>query len=150
VRYAAGDDAKAATVLRRIRRQWGNGQAAALAAGYSPGNPNSAKVIASNLLTRPNVKAAIDAEQAARFRARDAEITPQKLLNDLEDYKCHALRLDQVGVAVRATELQGKQIGMFVERSVNINVDLNGSHIEALAALIEARTTTQPGDDDED
>jgi phage terminase small subunit len=128
----------------------GNGQAAALAAGYSPGNPNSAKVIASNLLTRPNVKAAIDSGEAARIQAQDAVITPQKVLNDLEDYKAHAIRLDQVSVAVRATELQGKQIGMFVDRTVNVNVDVTSAFVESLAQLIEGRDALEPPDPNDD
>ena len=123
----------------------GNGTQAAKNAGYSA---NCAHVQSTENLRLPKVQHAI-AQAEARI-IRRIEITPEKVMSDLEDFKDQVAKVDQLGVAVRATELQGKQIGMFVDRSVNINVDLSGSHIEALAALVDARQATQPGDDDED
>ena len=123
----------------------GNGTQAAKAAGYGEAG---AHVLASQTLRNPKVQQAI-AQAEARI-IRRIKVTPEKVMGDLEEARAKAMTVDQVGAAIRATELQGKQIGMFVDRSVNINVDLNGSHIEALAALVDARQATQSGDDDDD
>ena len=47
---------------------------------------------------------------------------PEKVLRDLEDARCEAMLAGQWGPAIRASELQGKHIAMFVERR-EINVE---------------------------
>jgi phage terminase small subunit len=123
----------------------GNGTQPAKAAGYGEAG---AHVLASQSLRTLKCNRSI-AQAEARI-IRRIEVTPEKVMGDLEDAREKALTIDQVGAAIRATELQGKQIGIFVDRSVNINVDLNGSHLEELATLVDARAVPQPGDDDED
>ena len=87
--------------------------------------------------------------QAEARMIRRIEVTPDEIMADLEDYKELGVRTEQVGAAIRATELQGKQIGMFVDRSVNVNVDLNGSHLETLAEMLSGPRQAS-GDDDDD
>jgi phage terminase small subunit len=122
----------------------GNGTQAAKAAGYGEAG---AHVLASNTLRNAKVQQVI--AQAEARMIRRIEVTPDKIMADLEDYKELGVRTEQVGAAIRATELQGKQIGMFVDRSVNINVDLNGSHLDQLADLLSGPATTSSDEIDD-
>ena len=88
-----------------------NGTQAAIRAGYSP---KTAHVQGSRLLTDVKVRTSID-EGLARLseRARvSAEWVTQKLLDLHEQAKAEG----QLAVAVRALELLGRHLGMFIER----------------------------------
>ncbi len=89
-----------------------NATQAYMRAGYSPGGAAQA---AEKLLRNAEVKAAIATLQA-KIGAR-LEITAAKVLQDLEDARRNAMATMEWGPAIRAAELLGKHIGMFVERS---------------------------------
>lgn len=91
-----------------------NATQAAIRAGYSA---KTAEQIGSRLLRNVQVRAAVDAGIAKR--AGKLEITAEKVLKDIEDTRLAAAKELQYATALRACELQGKHIGMFVERSEN-------------------------------
>jgi hypothetical protein len=105
-----------------------NGARAARDAGYSE---RSAKTIARDLLKRPDIRAAID-EGRARYKETlglDAHYVMATLKRTADNGDSSS--------AVRAAELIGKHLGMFVERT-ETTVDVRLSHEEALAQLPEA------------
>ena len=141
-------------------RHKGNGTKAAIAAGYANGNSLVAAVRASQLIRKPKIKRQIDK------LTRKYDITPERVLARLDNLSIKAQEEGNYAASVKAEELIGKSLGMWVDRSVNVNVDLNGSHIDAIRALaarrskfggssagdnarvIEGDATTAPGDAD--
>lgn len=117
----------------------GNGTQAAIAAGYAP---KSAHVSASLLIRRPKVKRRIDR------LTRKHEITADRVLARLDNLSIKAEEGGNYPAAVRAEELIGKSLGMWVDRSVSVNLDLTGQHIEAIRALSARRIQKNitPGD----
>jgi hypothetical protein len=101
----------------------GNGSGSARKAGYKP---KAAKEIAYENLTKPHVMSAV-----AQERARIAwKVDPERVQRRLDTIS-HAAEADgQYGPAVRAEELLGKSIGMWIDQSVNINV--SSEHVQAL------------------
>lgn len=110
-----------------------NATAAATRAGYAS---KSARKVGSNLLTLPHIQAAI--EEALAERRERVEVTQDQVIADLLEIKERCLqrspvvdrRGDQIQDdegrdvwsfnakdAIRALELLGKHLGMFVERS---------------------------------
>lgn len=87
-------------------------KAAAIRAGYSA---KTAGPAGSRLLANVNVKAEI-AKRQARVSDR-LEITVEKVLRNLEDHMTAAAEAGQFSAAIKAAELHGKHIGMFVERT---------------------------------
>lgn len=85
-----------------------NGKAAAIRAGYSP---NAAAQQAYELLKLEKVRAVVDAEQQDSLdRCRlDRDWVLQQLKNE-------ATTAETDGARVRALELLGKELGMFVEK----------------------------------
>lgn len=92
-----------------------NATQAAIRAGYSS---NNADVTGPRMLGNVGIAAAI-AEAQGRVSQR-LEITAEKVLNDLEDARRNAMATLDWGPAIRASELQGKHVGMFVERRETI------------------------------
>ena len=88
-----------------------DGKQAAIRAGYSP---KAAKVTACRLLTNANLRAVLDRKQAEA--AKRAELTHQKIVDNLVEDRQWARQARQIGAAVRADELLGKHLGMFSER----------------------------------
>ena len=117
----------------------GNGTQAAIAAGYAP---KSAHVSASLLIRRPKVKRRIDR------LTRKHEITADRVLTRLDNLSAKAEESGNYPAAVRAEELIGKSLGMWVDRSVSVSLDLTGQHIEAIRALSARRIPKNitPGD----
>ena len=117
----------------------GNGSKAAIAAGYSP---KGAHVAANRLLRKATVKKRIE-----RLSKRH-EVTADRVLTRLDNLSVKAEESGNFPAAVRAEELLGKALGLWVDRSVSVNVDLNGSHIEAIRALSARRIQKNitPGD----
>ena len=117
----------------------GNGTQAAIAAGYAP---KSAHVSASLLIRRPKVQRRI------KRLTRRHEITADRVLTRLDNLSARAEESGNYPAAVRAEELIGKSLGMWVDRSVSVNLDLTGQHIEAIRALSARRVqkNTTPGD----
>lgn len=89
-----------------------NATQAYIRAGYSE---KGADVSASRLLGNASVRAAIEAGQAKL--AGKLEITAETVLKNLEAARSLAMGEGQCSAAIRACELQGKHIGMFVERT---------------------------------
>jgi len=117
----------------------GNGTRAAIAAGYSE---KGASVAAVRLLGKASVKKRIE-----RLSKRH-EVTADRVLTRLDNLSVKAEESGNYPAAVRAEELIGKSLGMWVDRSVSVSLDLNGSHIEAIRALASRRIQkdTTPGD----
>lgn len=88
-----------------------NATQAAIRAGYSK---RTAKEIGCENLTKPNIAAAVAKGRA--LLADKAEVNAEQILRDLEDMRRMALAAEQFAPAIRAAELRGKQIGMFVEK----------------------------------
>lgn len=91
-----------------------NATQAYIRAGYSE---KGAAQGAERLLRNVEVAAAVKAAQT--MRAEKLEITAEKVLRDLEEVRQHAVNTEDWAPAIRASELQGKHIGMFVERTEN-------------------------------
>ena len=120
----------------------GNGTKAAIAAGYSP---SGAHVEASRLLRNPKIKEKIEK------LVRRHEISAERVLTRLDNLSSKAEEAGNYPAAVRAEELIGKSLGMWVDRSVNVNLDITGEHVAAIRALasrrIQKNTTPRAGDD---
>lgn len=109
-----------------------NGAEAARKAGYSP---KTAKNIASENLAKPHLKAAAEAQIAA-LRVK---ITPERVQRRLDEISTEAQSSGQFGPAVRAEELLGKSIGMWIDQSVTLSGALTGSHVQALLEVAKRR-----------
>lgn len=132
---------KQATFAAEYVAKNGNGLRAAIAAGYSP---NGAHVTAHRLLKKSTVKRRIER------LVRKHEISAERVLTRLDNLSAKAEEAGNYPAAVRAEELIGKSLGMWVDRSVSVNLDLTGEHIAAVRALAARRiqkNTTRPGDD---
>jgi phage terminase small subunit len=95
-----------------------NARQAAIRAGYSE---NTAAEIGYENLRKPQIASAIDAAQAKK--ADKLKITAEKVLRDLEEVRLLALAAGQFAPAARAIELQGKHVGMFIERRETVFKD---------------------------
>jgi phage terminase small subunit len=109
----------------------GNGTDAARKAGYQAGNkggksPHIHSVMASENLTKPAIAQAIQGE-LARIALK---VSPDRVQRRLDEISHEAQADGQYGPAVRAEELLGKSIGMWVDQSVNISV--SSEHVQAL------------------
>ena len=71
--------------------------------------------------------------------AKGANITAEDVIHNLLRIGAAAEDAGQYAPAIKAQELVGKQIGMFIERSININVDGNKAHLAALKARMAER-----------
>jgi hypothetical protein len=120
----------------------GNGTKAAKLAGYAEPSAHS---IASENLRKPKVAAII------AHLTRKHEISADRVLTRLDNLSLDAAAEGNYSAAVKAEELIGKSLGMWVERSLNVNVDASAAHLEALRALIDRRShpshALQGGDD---
>ncbi len=88
-----------------------NGTKASVRAGYSE---KTAYSQASRLLK--NVKVAARIAELQAETAKRLEVTVDSVMADLETLCQGAVETKQFGPAVRAKELQGKRLGMFVDR----------------------------------
>jgi hypothetical protein len=111
----------------------GNGSEAARRAGYKPG-PRIGQIAVENL-QKPAVASAIKAE----IERIDAEVTPQRVQRRLDEIGRAAQEAGQFGPAVRAEELLGKSIGMWIDRSLALSGALNSEHVTALLELARKR-----------
>ena len=109
-----------------------NGAEAARRAGYKP---KAARQMASENLSKPDVKAAVERE-IARIAL---EITPTRVKRRLDTISHNAEAAGQFGPAVRAEELLGKSIGMWVDQSLQLSGQLKDEHIQALMDLAKKR-----------
>lgn len=130
---------KQASFAAEYIRHHGNGTRAAIAAGYAP---SSAHVRASELVRHRKVRKHLDK------LTRKHEITADRVLTRLDNLSSAAEESGNFPAAVRAEELIGKSLGMWVDRSVSVSLDLTGQHIEAIRALASRRIQKNitPGD----
>ena len=105
-----------------------NATKAAIRAGYSE---RTARFIASENLTKPDIRTAIDAKMAKK--AEKFDLTADKVLRDLEDARIGAAAAEQYSASVRASELQGRHIGMWAEAQP---VDNAGKLLSGLASSL--------------
>jgi terminase small subunit-like protein len=112
----------------------GNGAGAAREAGYKPA---AAKQIAFENLTKPDVKAALSQEMARIA----LEVSPDRVRRRLDEISHAAQDAGQFGPAVRAVELLGRSVGMFIDRSLQLTGQLNDTHIQALIEVARRRQT---------
>ena len=95
-----------------------NGTQAAIRAGYKE---NSANEQAARLLTKDSIRQAVEA--GLKKKTKKCELTAEKVLKDLESLKKGAKKAKQFAAAIRASELQGKHLQMFVDK-LDITGDL--------------------------
>jgi hypothetical protein len=108
-------------------------------AGFGSSTPAATKANASRLMNRPEVRERVAELQLAQ--GRQAEIKRADIIDMLlaDRERAHAHR--QIAAAVRAAELIGKIIGMFVDRRevrAGPLEELDYSELVALRAYMEA------------
>jgi hypothetical protein len=111
----------------------GNASEAARRAGYKLGNSIGQQ--GHENLKKPEIAAAIRRELAKS----DVDVTPLRVRNRLHEISHAAQEAGQFGPAVRAEELLGKSIGMWIDRSLQLTGQLNDSHVTALLELAKRR-----------
>lgn len=113
----------------------GNGAQAAIRAGYAVG---SAKVTASKLLTKANVRDALKTGQTKI--AAKLEITAEDLLRDVIDVRNLAKADGVYAAALKANEMLGKSLGEanpFTDTiNVNATIDDRAADPHELARLV--------------
>ena len=98
---------------------------------------NTAAKSSKTMMKRPRVREymRIQMEKIDKEELRHATVDKSKVMYDLDTLREIAVRERQLGPAVRATELMGKELGMFRERT-DISV-----HKVSDEALIQAIST---------
>ena len=69
----------------------------------------------------------------------EVEVTPVRVQRRLHDISLAAQDAGQFGPAVRAEELLGKSVGMWVDRTLQLTGSLNDTHIAALIEVARRR-----------
>jgi hypothetical protein len=121
-----------------------NATQAAIRAGYSAKTANEQ---GARLLANASIAAAIATAQGAR--AERLQIDADKVLADLERRGQMAERAGQFAAAIRAAELQGKHLGMFIDRRELVTPNADDETLEAVRArrrALEARLAEFLGD----
>lgn len=103
--------------VRAYKTNGGNGTQAAIKAGYSE---NTAYVIATENLRKPNIKEALE-EHEAKLQEK-YEYSVDDMMRELNELIQDTKVNNNLGVRAKAIELKGKAMGLFVEKS---NVTLN-------------------------
>jgi hypothetical protein len=112
----------------------GNGTEAARRAGYR-GSANALGVQAHHNLRHPKIAPLIE-QKLAKV---DVEVTPVRVQRRLHDISLAAQDAGQFGPAVRAEELLGKSIGMWIDRHLQLSGQLKDEHISALLEVARKR-----------
>jgi hypothetical protein len=110
----------------------GNGADAARKAGYAKA---SADVQAAQNLVKPRIKSALALEMARH----EFKVTPLRVQQRLDEISHEAQSAGQFGPAVRAEELLGRSVGMFIDKTLQLTGQLNDSHVTALLELARKR-----------
>jgi hypothetical protein len=113
----------------------GNGTQSARLAGYSDSSDGVLKQQAVENLRKPAVKQALKQELARVER----DITPVRVQRRLDEISHASQDAGQFGPAVRAEELLGRSVGMWIDRSLQLTGQLNDSHITALIEIAKRR-----------
>jgi len=111
----------------------GNASEAARRAGYKLGNSIGQQ--GHENLKKPEIAAAIRRELAKS----DVDVRPVRVQRRLHEISYAAQEAGQFGPAVRAEELLGRSVGMFIDRSLQLSGQLNDSHVAALLELARKR-----------
>ena len=97
-----------------------NATQAAIRAGYSS---KTARSIGQENLTKPDIQKYIQNVQAA---LKDKTlVTAEEVIAGIKRISEKAEQSNQYIAALRAFELLGKHLGIFVDKQVNANIDLN-------------------------
>jgi hypothetical protein len=113
----------------------GNGTQSARLAGYSDSSDGVLKQQAVENLRKPAVKQALKLELARV----ELDITPVRVQRRLDEISHASQEAGQFGPAVRAEELLGKSIGMWIDRSLALSGALNSEYVTALLELARKR-----------
>jgi len=108
------------------------------AAGYVMGkNKNITYVACSKLNSNPKIKLRLKEikDKAEKKLQKKFEYTKEQSFNNLEKMRILALMVDdngknQISAAIKAEELKGKIAGLYVEKSENKNLNINGNFEE--------------------
>lgn len=109
----------------------GNGTKSAKRAGYAE---KSAHVAASRALSNDKVIAEIVT------LTRKHDISAERVLTRLDNLSIKAEEANDFSTAVKAESLLGKSLGMWVDRSFNVNVNAGEAHLQALLDLASKRS----------
>ena len=99
---------------------YGHGTKSAKEAGYSE---KTAYSQATRLLKKAEIQQRISDLHAENMQSN--YLTIEKVLDDLEHEKILARQNGQHSVATKCSELQGKYLAMFTEKSVNMNANMD-------------------------
>lgn len=110
----------------------GNGTEAAAKAGYR-GDRNTLGVVAHQNLRKHKIAAAL----SAKLAEITATVTPDRVQNRLNALSFAAQDAGQFGPAVRAEELLGKSIGMWIDQQLSVVV--GDTAVAAMIALAHKR-----------
>ena len=113
----------------------GNASEAVRRAGYSTSSSDVVRQMATQNLAKPHIASAIK----ARTDAISFKVTPDRVQRRLDEISHEAQSAGQFGPAVRAEELLGRSVGMFIDRSLQLSGQLNDSHVEALLEIARKR-----------
>lgn len=113
--------------VREYKKNGGNGTKAAIKAGYSE---NTADVIATENLRKPNIREALVQEE--KKLQEKYEYTLDDMVRELDDVKLKADSEQNRKVQIKAIELKGKAFGLFVDRQ-----EITGKNGSPLVPVIE-------------
>ncbi|MBQ6349825.1 MAG: terminase small subunit [Methanobrevibacter sp.] len=113
--------------VREYKANGGNGTQAAIKAGYSE---NTADVIATENLRKPNIKEAL--AQAEKKMQEKYEYTLDDMVRELDDVKLKADAEQNRQAQIKAIELKGKAFGLFIDRQ-----EITGKDGKDLIPVIE-------------
>jgi hypothetical protein len=117
---------------------------AAVAAGYSK---LGAHVAGSRLMAKPHVQQRVDELIAAADKKKLAAVTADRawVLNMLVQNAEDAVEAKDRSAANRALELVGKELGMFVERKLDLKSPLDGLTADELLAIVRLAEQVEAG-----
>ena len=97
--------------VREYKKNGGNGTQAAIKAGYSE---KTARKIASENVTKPDIKEAL-AQEEKKLQEK-YEYTIDDMVRELDDVKMKADAEQNRQAQIKAIELKGKAFGLFVDK----------------------------------
>lgn len=97
--------------VREYKANGGNGTQAAIKAGYSE---KTARKIASENVTKPDIREALEKEE--KKLQEKYEYTIDDMVRELDDVKMKADSEQNRQAQIKAIELKGKAFGLFVDK----------------------------------
>lgn len=113
--------------VREYKKNGGNGTQAAIKAGYSE---KTARKIASENVTKPDIKEAL-AQEEKKLQEK-YEYTIDDMVRELDDVKMKADAEQNRQAQIKAIELKGKAFGLFIDRQ-----EITGKDGKDLMPVIE-------------